>query len=76
MVKLSKTGVLAWDAERLARHAPSVLAAYDRLIAENYAREWFVSPLEIDRETEKRLAEILNPLITVLPISQETPFAR
>ena len=64
-VKMSKPGMLGCDAEVLSRRFPAVLEAYDQLIEENYHREWFVSPHEVDRETEARLARVLKPTIAV-----------
>ncbi|MFO0966140.1 MAG: hypothetical protein U0793_11230 [Gemmataceae bacterium] len=65
-VKRYAPGYLAWDAEKLERRCPEALEAVAALLEKNFSnREFFVSPQEIDRETEERLERILRPVITV-----------
>lgn len=59
-------GYLAWDIEKIMSRCPQALDAVFALVERNGESEYFVSPQEIERETEERLARILQPRIEVV----------
>lgn len=60
-----KTGVLVHDPATLAARFPDVLDRYEKLIEDNYAREFFASPAAIELEIADRLKKLLNPTLVV-----------
>jgi hypothetical protein len=59
-VDRSTPGHLEWDARTLRREYPQALESVERLKEENFRAEWFVSPSEIDRETEDRIGTLIR----------------
>ena len=59
-------GYVGWQDEKLRRLYPEAFDAKEELLEKNFAnREFFVTPQEIERETEARLQRILNPVIRI-----------
>jgi hypothetical protein len=58
-------GYLGSDIEQLVRRYPAALESVDRFIEQNYAQDFFVSPVVIERETDERLQRLLNPVIRI-----------
>lgn len=59
-------GYVGWEDDKLRRLYPAALEAKQELLERNFAnREFFVTPQEIERETEARLQRILNPVIRI-----------
>lgn len=67
-VKRDLPGPLAWDAERLRRFYPAGFRDYETLLEQNFASGLFTTPDQIERETDDRLARILQGQLT-LPAS-------
>lgn len=72
-VRRSAPGYLGWDIETLASEMPEVLEDMDRLIEQNFQSDLFVSPEVIDRETQKRLQNVLRPKLTIQTESAGLP---
>lgn len=64
-VKQSAPGHLALSPQQLIEFYPQATDEMERLIAENFEAEWFVSPATIQAETEARLQRILHPVIDI-----------
>jgi hypothetical protein len=64
-VQKHSPGYLDWEIEKIIRRRPEAIEAVARLIEENSASEFFVSPQVIEREKEARLQRILNPVIQI-----------
>jgi hypothetical protein len=64
-VKRSAVGYLGLGAAELKREFPDVLDDVDRFKETNFRSGLFLTPADIDRETEERLTRILHPPITI-----------
>jgi hypothetical protein len=64
-------GYVGWEEDKIRRLYPEAFDAKEELLERNFAnREFFVSPQEIERETEERLQRILNPVIRIPAAAQ------
>ncbi len=64
-VRQSAPGHLAFSPQQLMEFYPQANDDVERLVAENFGAEWFVSPATIQAETELRLQRILHPMIDI-----------
>lgn len=64
-IERSAPGILECDIATLHREFPEAIEAVERLKDRNFHSEFFVSPADIDRETETRLQAVLRPAIEV-----------
>ena len=71
LVKQSTPGHLLWPDETLAQFYPEALDDVDRLIEQNFASELFVTPEQIDHETQARIQAVLNPKLIIPADSRE-----
>jgi hypothetical protein len=62
-VKRSAPGHLRWDLATIARELPQAIEEVERLIEGNFQSDLFLSPGEIDRETERRIQHVIRPTI-------------
>ena len=63
-----KSGVLQFDPAVVEKRFPEVIERRERMIAENYSREWFAAPAVIEAEMSERIKRVLNPII-IIPTS-------
>lgn len=59
-VKRDMPGHLAWDVQQLSEYYPRALDQVQSLTEENFRSPLFAAPADIDRETEERLARVLQ----------------
>jgi hypothetical protein len=62
-VKRSAPGHLRWDVSTLAREVPEALDEVAALLERNFHSGLFLPPDQIDRETERRLEQVIRPTI-------------
>lgn len=60
-VQRSAPGHLSLDPARLQREFPELCEDVERLLERNFANECFLSPADVDRETQVRLQRLLQP---------------
>jgi len=83
-VKRSAPGFLGFDLPTIHKCFPKIIEATERLIERNFENGPFCTPAEIEVETERRLARVLNQRIAIpgqpspaaeMPNDQANPFA-
>lgn len=68
-VKRSAPGHLRWDVSTLAREFPDALDEVEALLERNFHSGLFLPPNEIDRETERRIQQVIRPTICLTATS-------
>lgn len=64
-VRRSAPGHLSWGHEDIVRYLPEALDDYEQLVEENFRLPEFMSPQEVDRESERRILDVIRQRISL-----------